>query len=112
MVAALRKSFTEAQRSFPSRSTQVAREIREAHVQVVARQKQINVAEQGVQAAVHSYQLNIERIKEAKGLPIEALQSIQALDQARREYLRSVIDYNSAQFSLLRALGWPDRECN
>jgi outer membrane protein TolC len=87
---------------------QVAREITEAHVQVLARQKQIDVAERGVQAAAHSYELNIERIKEAKGLPIEALQSIQALDQARREYLRSVIDYNSAQFSLLWALGWPD----
>jgi outer membrane protein TolC len=40
-------------------------------------------------------------------LPIEVLQSLQALDQMRREYLRCVIDYNVAQFSLLRALGWP-----
>jgi outer membrane protein TolC len=40
-------------------------------------------------------------------LPIEALQSAQALLQARREYLRSVTDYNAAQFTLQRALGWP-----
>lgn len=86
----------------------VAREVTEANVQVRARRDQIKIAEDGVKVAVHSYQLNIDRIEQAKGLPIEALQSLQALDQARREYLRSVIDYNTAQFSLLRALGWPD----
>ncbi len=31
----------------------------------------------------------------------------QALTQARREYLRSLIAYNEAQFRLQRALGWP-----
>lgn len=37
---------------------------------------------------------------------IEALQAIQALDPARREYVRSVVDYNVPQFRLHRALGW------
>lgn len=86
----------------------VAREVTESQVQVRARRDQIKIAEEGVKVAVRSYQLNIDRIEQAKGLPIEALQSLQALDQARREYLRSVIDYNTAQFTLLRALGWPD----
>jgi outer membrane protein TolC len=87
---------------------QVAREVTEAQVQVRARRAQIKIAEEGVKVAGNSYRLNIERIDQAKGLPIEVLQSVQALDQARREYLRSVIDYNMAQFALLRALGWPD----
>jgi outer membrane protein TolC len=87
----------------------VAREVTESQVQVRARRNQIKIAEEGVKVAVHSYQLNIDRIEQAKGLPIETLQSLQALDQARREYLRSVIDFNTAQFCLLRALGWPDR---
>ena len=43
----------------------------------------------------------------AKGLPIEALQSVQALAQSRREYLRAVYDYDVAQFSLYRAIGAP-----
>jgi outer membrane protein TolC len=85
----------------------VAREVTEAHVQIEARRKQIVIAEQGVQVAVRSFQLNLQRIEDAEGLPIEVLQSLQALDQMRREYLRCVIDYNVAQFSLLRALGWP-----
>ena len=29
------------------------------------------------------------------------------LDEARREYLRTVLDHNEAQFRLQRALGWP-----
>ncbi len=87
---------------------QVAREVTEAHVQVRARQDQIAIAEQGVRVAADSYKLNIQRIDQAQGLPIEALQSVQAMDQARREYLRAVIDYNLAQFALVRALGWPE----
>jgi hypothetical protein len=47
------------------------------------------------------------RIRAGEGLPIEVLQSIHALDQARREYLRAVVDHNEAQFRLHRALGWP-----
>ncbi len=49
----------------------------------------------------------MERIRNAKGLPLEALQSIQALNQSRQEYLRAVASYNEAQFRLHRALGWP-----
>jgi len=90
------------------RMDQVAREVAEAQVQVRARREQIKIAEDGVKVAQESYQLNADRIREAKGLPIEDLQSLQALDQARREYVRAVIDYNSAEFTLLWALGWPD----
>jgi outer membrane protein TolC len=89
---------------------QVAREVVEAHAQVQARNDQIPTAKLGVEAAAASQQQNIERIEEAKGLPIEVLQSIQALAQARREYLRTVIDYDAAQFTLYRALGWPVKE--
>jgi len=85
----------------------VAREIVEAQTQVAARKRQIEVAQEGITAAQQSYQRNLERIRNAQGLPIEVLQSIQALDAARREYLRAVIDYNTAQFRLQRALGWP-----
>jgi outer membrane protein TolC len=85
----------------------VAREIVEAHAQVQSRSQQIETARQGVAAAMASYRQNVDRIEQAKGLPIEVLQSTQALAQSRREYLRTVIDYNSAQLTLYRALGWP-----
>jgi outer membrane protein TolC len=85
----------------------VAREIVETHTQVDARRRQIAVAEQGIVSAQQSFARNLERIRNAQGLPIEVLQSIQALDGARRDYLRAVVDYNEAQFRLHRALGWP-----
>lgn len=85
----------------------VAREIVESQRQVQARQRQIALAEEGIAAAQRSYQRNWERIRQGQGLPLEALQAIQALDAARRDYLRAVIDYNAAQFRLQWALGWP-----
>jgi outer membrane protein TolC len=87
----------------------VAREITEAYAQSRARRKQIGIAREGVEAALQSHDLNMARIEHGKGLPIEVLQSVQALALARREYLRTVIDYNLAQFALHRALGWTGR---
>ncbi len=88
---------------------QVAREVVEAYWQVQSRKGQMATARMGIEAAAASQQQNTDRIEQAKGLPIEALQSLQALAQARREYLRTVIDYNVAQFTLYRALGWPTK---
>jgi outer membrane protein TolC len=85
----------------------VSREIVEAHAQVQARYRQIAIAQQAVERAINSFERNWLRVRDLKGLPLETLQSIQALDQARREYLRALVDYNSAQFRLQRALGWP-----
>ncbi len=84
----------------------VAREVAEAYAEAEDR-RPITTAEEGINLAQQSYERNLERIRNAQGLPIEVLQSIQALDQARREYLRSVVEYNQAQFRLHRALGWP-----
>lgn len=86
---------------------QVSREIVEAHAQMLARHRQIAIAERAVERATHSFERNWLRVRDLEGLPIETLQSIQALDQARREYLRALVDYNAAQFRLQRALGWP-----
>lgn len=84
----------------------VAREITAAHAQVQTRRQQIEVAQAAVEFAVRSYRRNRQRIREGEGLPIEVLQSIQALDAARREYLQVLVDYNEAQFQLFRAIGW------
>ncbi|MEX2112244.1 MAG: TolC family protein [Pirellulales bacterium] len=87
----------------------VAREIVQAHAQAQARHRQIAISQQAVQRATASFDRNLRRVHDLQGLPIETLQSIQALDQARREYLRALVDYNTAQFRLQRALGWPIR---
>jgi outer membrane protein TolC len=84
----------------------IAQEVVEAHSQVASRRQRIETAKVGIEAAQRSYDLNQQRIEHAKGLPLEALQSIQALAQARRDYLGAVIDHNVAQIKLCRATGW------
>jgi len=85
---------------------QVAREVAESHAQVLQRKKRIALAQDGIVAAEKSLKLNLERIENAQGLPIEALQAVQALAGARVSYLNAVIEYNIAQFELCRATGW------
>lgn len=86
---------------------QICREVIEAQAQVESRRGQIEIAREGIAAAERSQSRNLERIRNLQGLPLEMLQSNQALAQARREYLRAVIDYNSAQVTLYHALGAP-----
>lgn len=86
---------------------QVAREIVEAQGQVIARSARIEATQAAIETAVNSYDRNLSRIRDGQGLPIEALQSAQALDAARQAYLHAVLDYNESQLRLYRALGWP-----
>ncbi|MEJ7591194.1 MAG: TolC family protein [Planctomycetaceae bacterium] len=86
---------------------QIAREIVESHAQTQSRWLQIQTAQEAVSAAQDSFDRNWDRIENGQGLPIEVLQSIQALTNAQREYTRAVADYNVAQFTLHRSLGWP-----
>ena len=89
------------------RMDQVAREVSEAHSQVLRRRQRIRVSESAIQTARDSYDRNLSRIRDGQGLPIEVLQSVQALEEAQRGYLLAVSEYNQAQFQLMWALGWP-----
>jgi outer membrane protein TolC len=73
---------------------------------------QIEDAREAVAEARESLELNLTNIRRGAGLPgatrpIEVLQPIQALAQARVEYLNAVLAYNRAQFRLYHALGRP-----
>lgn len=85
----------------------VAREVVEAHAQVEHRRLQIAAAQQALTAAQRSYERNVERIRNAQGLPIEVLQSIQGLNTLSGSTFRVIADFNGASFHLHRALGWP-----
>jgi outer membrane protein TolC len=86
---------------------QVAQEVAEANIQVKVRRQQVDMAQSAIARARDSYQRNRDRIRDGQGLPIEVLQSIQALEASERSYLRAVADYNRAQLQLQWALGWP-----
>jgi len=69
-------------------------------------------AKESVVDATESLGLNMTNIRSGAGLPgatrpIEVLQPIQALAQARIDYLSAVLAYNRAQFRLFRAIGQP-----
>lgn len=86
---------------------QVARQVSESHAQVVFRRQQIDVTQQAIQSAEQSHRRNVGRIRDGQGIPLEALQSLQALETARRAYREAVTGYNLAQIRLQWALGWP-----
>jgi outer membrane protein TolC len=86
---------------------QVAQEVAEANIQVGLRKQQVDVAQSAISRARDSYQRNMDRIRDGQGLPIEALQAIQALEASERAYLQAVADFNRSQLQLQWALGWP-----
>ncbi len=85
----------------------IAAEIARAYYQVQYRQCQIEAARKAVEAAAETVPLNFTGIIGGDLRAIEGLQSVQTLATARSQYLAAVVDYNRAQFQLLRALGLP-----
>ncbi len=85
----------------------VAMEVMQAFYQVQTRHEQIELARQNIEQAVESYDQNIARIRALEGLPLEAVQAVDAIVEAREGYLAAVIAYNQAQVRLLRAIGRP-----
>ncbi len=75
-----------------------------------AASRQIEDARETLVEALDSLKLNFVNIRQGAELPratrpIEVLQPIQALAQARLDYLDSVLHYNRSQFRLKRAIG-------
>jgi len=91
----------------------VAAEVVQAEKARLAGQRQLRMIERAVPEAIRSLELNFHTIREAAGLPvpstrpIEVLQPIQALAEARIAYLDAVIDYNKSQFRLFHSVGRP-----
>lgn len=85
----------------------IASEVNQTYHQVRFRREQIDVARPQVTAALKTLELNLDGIRGRTLRPIEAQQAIAALAAAREQYLDSVIDFNVAQFALVRAIGNP-----
>jgi outer membrane protein TolC len=91
---------------------QVANDVVASSEARAAASAEIEEARESVAEARESLELNLANIRRGAGLPgatrpIEVLQPIQALAQARVEYLNAVLAYNRAQFRLYHALGRP-----
>ena len=88
----------------------VRAEVAIAYARTHARFAQIGTTEAAVRASQRGfredYDLTIQQTGR-KVLPIELLNNFRLLNQARREYLDAIVDYNRAQFELYVALGQP-----
>jgi outer membrane protein TolC len=90
----------------------VASEVVRAEKGRIASGRQLREAGRALPEALSSLSLNFTNIRRGAGLPgatrpIEVLQPIQALAQARADYLEAVLAYNRAQFRLFHALERP-----
>ncbi len=90
----------------------VASEVVKSDKALIASSRQMEQAGRALPEAISSLTLNLTNIRRGAGLPgatrpIEVLQPIQALAQARSDYLTAVLAYNRSQFRLFHALGRP-----
>ncbi|MFQ5733897.1 MAG: TolC family protein, partial [Planctomycetaceae bacterium] len=83
----------------------VVADVATAYAQVQAAGEQMKIAATRVERAEDSYRKNEARIRSLQGLPLEALQSVTAVIEARRGRLAAAAAYNRAQLRLLRAAG-------
>jgi outer membrane protein TolC len=93
----------------------VAADVAQAHAQVEAAAVRVGRAEQGLKAAIASYEGNLKGLSETVragellqlvNRPQEVVAALQQLQQAYINYYTSTNDYNRAQFRLFRALGY------
>lgn len=99
--------YNQAQLTSGQVRDRVAIEVAQAYRRVQSRRQQIAASRTQVVAAADAFQLNLAGIEGLTLRPIEAQQAIGALASARQQYVDAVIDYDRAQFELLRAIGQP-----
>lgn len=85
----------------------IVSEITQAYHQAQSQRKQIKLADSRIKNALETFNLSKARIRGLAGLPLEALQAVQAVADARQNLLEAVVGYNQAQFRLMRAIGGP-----
>lgn len=84
---------------------QIRREVTAAWTRTKASQRRFEVARQQLQTAEDGYRADVVRIRGFEGLPIEILNSANRLISARRNLLRTILEFNQAQFALFVAVG-------
>ena len=69
--------------------------------------KRLAMSGERLKQAGESLRLHRLRIRGMIGLPLEALQAVESISQARQDRLQSIIGFNRSQVGLLRAVGRP-----
>jgi outer membrane protein TolC len=84
---------------------QIGREVGDAFVRSRARREQLRLAQRRLQTAVDGAREEVNRTRGGEGLPLETINSVELLIDAREALIRVLVGYNEAQFELFVAVG-------
>jgi outer membrane protein TolC len=109
-----RAMFDQAQLQLIEAQARVTAAIVESAQIASAKYEALELAEKGVKEATELYRISREgsiNLLDAKNLfdALRPLQAIQALNQAKLNYLNAVLEFNRAQYRLYTALGNPPK---
>ena len=85
----------------------VVTEVTQAWHETAGSRKRLAMSGERLKQAGESLRLHRLRIRGLVGLPLEALQAVEAISQARQDRLEAIIGFNRSQVGLLRAVGRP-----
>jgi outer membrane protein TolC len=91
---------------------EVRREVADAYAFSAARGRQVDVAQREMRAAQDGLRRDMLRARNLEGRPIELLDSVNLLAEARVGFIRAAIGYDQAQFRLFVALGQPPTQAH
>jgi outer membrane protein TolC len=84
---------------------QIGREVADAYAQSEAQRQQLDLARGRLRTAADGAREEIDRTRGGEALPLEAINSVNLLVDARDEFIVALIGYDLAQFQLFVAIG-------
>ena len=85
----------------------VRAEVADAYARKQTALAMLPLRQQAVESSMAAFDQDLRRVRAAEGRPIEVLESLRLLYQARENYVNTIVDYNEAQFGLYTAMGQP-----
>jgi outer membrane protein TolC len=83
----------------------IGREVADAYAQSEAKRQQLELAKGRLKTAIAGTREEIDRTRGGEGLPLEAINSVNLLVEARDEFIAALVGYDMAQFELFVAIG-------
>jgi outer membrane protein TolC len=96
LIDAARSRLRQSERDELSVFDSVRREVVTACVQALSWLAQVNWQAQAVRAGERASKADLTRVRSREGLPIELLDSLRQVIDARRDYVNAIIEYNRA----------------
>ncbi|MBS0203414.1 MAG: TolC family protein [Planctomycetes bacterium] len=107
LIKSAQARWQEADLELLNTLNQIRQEVVDAQIRTIAYYSQIHLREKSVRTGLEAHRQDMIRIKSNEGHPIETLDSLRLLRQARQDYVETILQYNRAHFALYTALGSP-----